>query len=369
MDQGDDPYEILGVSNAASAAEIKKAYRKLALQYHPDKNPNDEQAKATFTKVANAYEILSDDDRREQYDMRQRCGKNGFDTNACYEGPSTSSTRPSSQQSTRNYPSSSSFPNQTRTTYKTTSSFFKQPSSTTTYTSTSTSMPPGSQTEPITVTFTTGSTSSTSMPADLRAKFRDPEELFRAMFGREFDSGGADFWNLSNNVGPSTTSTSTPTRTTPQSPRKPRQATFKQEPKKPGTKSKKASPCKTCAEGEDPTSSAEEVMSSSTSTKQALRGDGSIETITETTITYRNGRTETKRESSIQPASPRRQPQQAQPPMTRMTVMPTTRTMHSSPQQRSTTTRLMMSTSMPSTGGSSDKPHTFSRRRVVQQYS
>ena len=65
----EDYYEILGVSKSASAGEIKKAYRKKALQYHPDKNPGDANAEQQFKKAAEAYEILSDQQKRQQYDQ------------------------------------------------------------------------------------------------------------------------------------------------------------------------------------------------------------------------------------------------------------------------------------------------------------
>ncbi|MGB1992559.1 MAG: molecular chaperone DnaJ, partial [Flavobacteriaceae bacterium] len=65
----EDYYEILGVSKSASASEIKKAYRKKALQYHPDKNPGDANAEQQFKKAAEAYEILSDQQKRQQYDQ------------------------------------------------------------------------------------------------------------------------------------------------------------------------------------------------------------------------------------------------------------------------------------------------------------
>ena len=65
----EDYYKILGVSKSASASEIKKAYRKKALQYHPDKNPGDANAEQQFKNAAEAYEILSDQQKRQQYDQ------------------------------------------------------------------------------------------------------------------------------------------------------------------------------------------------------------------------------------------------------------------------------------------------------------
>lgn len=63
-----DYYEVLGVSKSATDAEIKKAYRKLALKYHPDKNPNDKTAEEKFKEAAEAYEVLSNPQKRSKYD-------------------------------------------------------------------------------------------------------------------------------------------------------------------------------------------------------------------------------------------------------------------------------------------------------------
>ncbi|BAW97274.1 DnaJ domain containing protein [[Synechococcus] sp. NIES-970] len=64
-----DYYSILGVSKSASADEIKKKFRKLALQYHPDRNPGDQAAEAKFKEISEAYEVLSDPEKRQKYDQ------------------------------------------------------------------------------------------------------------------------------------------------------------------------------------------------------------------------------------------------------------------------------------------------------------
>ncbi len=73
-----DYYEVLGVSRHASAEEVKRAYRKLALQYHPDRNPNDPQAESRFKEINEAYEILSDDAKRQRYDTFGHAGTQGM---------------------------------------------------------------------------------------------------------------------------------------------------------------------------------------------------------------------------------------------------------------------------------------------------
>jgi molecular chaperone DnaJ len=72
-----DYYEILGVAKNASADEIKKAYRKVAMQYHPDRNPGDKAAEEKFKEAAEAYEVLSDADKKAQYDRFGHAGVSG----------------------------------------------------------------------------------------------------------------------------------------------------------------------------------------------------------------------------------------------------------------------------------------------------
>jgi len=65
----DNYYEILGIEKSASQEEIKKAYRKLAIKYHPDKNPEDKTAEEKFKKIAEAYEVLSDEEKKSNFDL------------------------------------------------------------------------------------------------------------------------------------------------------------------------------------------------------------------------------------------------------------------------------------------------------------
>lgn len=71
-----DYYEVLGVTKGASAEEIKKAYRKMALKYHPDKNPGDKQAEENFKEAAEAYDVLSNRDKKARYDQFGHAGMN-----------------------------------------------------------------------------------------------------------------------------------------------------------------------------------------------------------------------------------------------------------------------------------------------------
>ncbi|MGL1888160.1 MAG: molecular chaperone DnaJ [Reichenbachiella sp.] len=72
-----DYYEVLGVSKSADASEIKKAYRKLAIKYHPDKNPDNPEAEDSFKEAAEAYEVLSDDQKKQRYDQFGHAGMGG----------------------------------------------------------------------------------------------------------------------------------------------------------------------------------------------------------------------------------------------------------------------------------------------------
>ena len=72
-----DYYEVLGVDRGASTSDIKKAYRKLALKYHPDKNPGDKEAEEKFKEATEAYEVLRDDEKRARYDQFGHAGMSG----------------------------------------------------------------------------------------------------------------------------------------------------------------------------------------------------------------------------------------------------------------------------------------------------
>ena len=73
-----DYYDVLGVTRTAAPSEIKKAYRKMAMKYHPDRNPDDTEAEAMFKEAAEAYEALSDPDKRARYDRFGKAGLGGM---------------------------------------------------------------------------------------------------------------------------------------------------------------------------------------------------------------------------------------------------------------------------------------------------
>src|SRR5262249_21632804 len=79
-----DLYEVLGVERGASQADLKKAYRRLAQEFHPDKNPDDKSAEDKFKEAANAYQILADDEQRAIYD---RYGLDGLRGRGASSGP------------------------------------------------------------------------------------------------------------------------------------------------------------------------------------------------------------------------------------------------------------------------------------------
>ncbi len=87
-----DYYSILGLSKSASAEEIKKAYRKLARKYHPDMNPGDQKAEASFKEVNEAYEVLSDPEKRKKYDQFGQYWKQVGSSSSGWPGGTSGST-------------------------------------------------------------------------------------------------------------------------------------------------------------------------------------------------------------------------------------------------------------------------------------
>jgi curved DNA-binding protein CbpA len=262
MDKGDDPYQILGVSLDASASEIKKAYRKMAIMYHPDKSP-DPAHNALFIKVSNAYEILSDEEAKENYNLRQRLGATGFDPNMIYEKTPGSNGKASTPTSTSTSRPSSSSTKQRQSVPKT--------KTTKTTKTTSKSVPPTSPTS------TTDSDSDNDTPWNYTfnvnggGKFHDPMDLFRRVFAEEFgeDPDFANCCSISNDDGSKKTLNVKVT-----SPNKSSKDLIPSGSKKKikGSPSKKVMP-----------------MSMATSTRTSNHADGREETITTTTMQMEDG--------------------------------------------------------------------------------
>jgi len=80
-----DYYEVLGVSRSASKQELKKAFKKLAMKYHPDRNPDDQAAADKFKEAAEAYEILSDAEKKAAYDQFGHSGVSGMGGGAGFQ--------------------------------------------------------------------------------------------------------------------------------------------------------------------------------------------------------------------------------------------------------------------------------------------
>lgn len=86
MSQKKNYYDILGVDKNVSNDELKRVYKKLALQFHPDRNPDNKEAEEKFKEIAEAYSVLSDDEKRRQYDIEQSMGEGGFNPFAGFGG-------------------------------------------------------------------------------------------------------------------------------------------------------------------------------------------------------------------------------------------------------------------------------------------
>jgi len=105
-----DPYKTLGVDKKASDDDIKKAYRKLARQFHPDRNPGDSSAEERFKEVQEAYSVLSDPQKRKEYDSGGGIFGSGFDPGAFRRGGGPPGAAASRAASGTSSPTSSAAP-------------------------------------------------------------------------------------------------------------------------------------------------------------------------------------------------------------------------------------------------------------------
>lgn len=332
-DPRDDPYKVLGVSDTANDAEIKKAYRKLALQWHPDKNPGDGNASHHFAKIANAYDILSDAEKRQSYDLSKKFGTPGDGKIYTYATPTSKSTTPTWSASTKPSTSARSSQPSTRKTTKV-------------YTTTSTAFPQDERGDGIHYYTDNNGTFSAQVPLSPKkgggGAFEDPNDVFKRFFGKEFDltkdqpqpspaspprkkvvRNRVATTHASSPVRTKTTNMTNTSRPSPASPVKSKTKVTVQSPlkatKSPAvsdtTPSSKTSKFKGktqsslpfctplsdygCNTNHSDNSTTQQPQSMSSSTRTITHEDGAIETVTETTITFMDGSTSIKRSSSV----------------------------------------------------------------------
>lgn len=271
MEGSDDPYKVLGVAEDASLADIKKAYRKLALKHHPDKNPGNAEAPVIFAKVAAAYELLSDQEKRDSYDLSKKFGTPGDGKTYRY---STSVPPTSGSSATSNMEHSPRSPRTRNTTFKQTKSV---PSKTHCFND-------------------NNGTFSFQVPLSDNGKggFDDPEEVFRRFFGKDFNIHGDNDFEVH------VTTSSNPRSESPsfggakQSPRSMKTRVVRTSAPSSPRKETVASTTRL-----SPSSAPKQQQAMSTSTRSIQHKDGTVETITETTITYADGSTSMQRSSQM----------------------------------------------------------------------
>jgi len=290
MNNSEDAYEILGLQDDATGADIKRAYRKLALKYHPDKQTNEdekEEAANNFAKVSNAYQILSDEENRRQYDIRKRMNGKAPSGGVSSTGNTSWSSPPTRQSSPRT---------------KTTTRMYGRPSKQRTQSQHDVSGP-----ENISFTFSTNS---------FDPRFDDPFEMFKKMYkeeyGKEFDPTDVTPQSpvkARRKKGPSVTISGA----VPSSPNKktvvrgsnlsPRRTVNVSPRKQKNSSSVSATFDKTGKQKHGGTTSSPTVVSMSSKASTISRADGTQETIVEKTESLSDGTVRTVRESKISSAT------------------------------------------------------------------